>query len=96
MSAMHGNNKFTRQCSRLLDYNSFVSVVRFMGLDQKLRKRKMVRVKTIGGFWSFVILLWWISGIYYSEGFWGKLTTICFPPYAMYVTVAHVLEKYEH
>lgn len=40
---------------------------------------------------SLLILISWVVGIVIAKGFWSVFFAICFPPYAIYLTVEHYL-----
>ena len=43
---------------------------------------------------DFIILIWWLAGIYVANGPTLKIIAVIFPPYAMYEVVAAVIAKY--
>lgn len=43
------------------------------------------------GFWTFVLVLWWMLGIAVAKGAWWIFGASCFPPLAFVLFAKYVL-----
>jgi len=43
---------------------------------------------------SLLILISWVVGVVIAKGYWSIFFAVCFPPYAIYLTVEHYLTMF--